>query len=86
MIDRIIRSYTTSAYEVDTSTYNAGLGIFTVLHAGGSIFYLVTPETSTEATVFYRKTPNLREFRDQFRFFSLRSRRPVIPGGKPAES
>jgi hypothetical protein len=70
LLAHISKIYTEEEYKVKTSVAGAGIGLATVFRAGGSFFFVSESRTRTEVTVFFRRTDNFREFRDQFRFLS----------------
>jgi hypothetical protein len=73
LLEKLTKNYVASEYRPTPGAGRAGLGIFTVFHSGGSLFYLVKKTRRTDALVFFRNTETFREFREQFRFFTLRS-------------
>ena len=64
------KRYVEEAYKVRTTVAGAGIGLATVFRSGGSFFFSSESRTRTEVTVFFRRTNNFREFKDQFRFIS----------------
>jgi hypothetical protein len=62
--------YAQEEYKVKTSMAGAGVGLSTVFNAGASFFFVSESRNKTEATVFFKKTDNFREFKDQFQFVS----------------
>jgi hypothetical protein len=70
LLSHISKIYTEEEYKVRTSVAGAGIGLATVFRTGGSFFFSSESRTKTEVTVFFRRTENFREFRDQFRFLS----------------
>jgi hypothetical protein len=70
--EKLAKNFASPEY-VPLESAGAGLGIFTVFHSGGSLFFLVRKGARTDALVFFRNTETFREFREQFRFFTLRS-------------
>lgn len=70
LMTHISKLYNREEYKVKTSVAGAGLGLATVFHSGGSFFFASEAGERTEVTVFFRRTNNFREFKDQFRFIS----------------
>ena len=62
--------YRKQEYKVRTAGAGAGLGLATVFHSGGSFLFSSENGVRTEATVFFRRTDNFRDFKNQFRFIS----------------
>jgi len=62
--------YRDQEYRVRQGVAGAGLGLATVFHSGGSFLFSSEQGVRTEVTVFFRKTDNFREFKNQFRFIS----------------
>jgi anti-sigma regulatory factor (Ser/Thr protein kinase) len=75
LLEKLAKNYTEAEYVPSGGLARAGLGIFTVFHSGGSLFFVVRKSARTDALVFFRNTETFREFREQFRFFTLRSGR-----------
>jgi hypothetical protein len=75
LLEKLAKNYSKAEYVPTEGLTRAGLGIFTVFHSGGSLFFLVRKSARTDALVFFRNTETFREFREQFRFFTLRSGR-----------
>lgn len=70
LLEHLTRVYADKEYKVRASVAGAGIGLATVFKTGGSFVFASETRTRTEVTVFFRKTENFREFRDQFRFIS----------------
>lgn len=70
LLEHLARVYADKEYKVRSSVAGAGIGLATVFKTGGSFVFASETRTRTEVTVFFRKTENFREFRDQFRFIS----------------
>lgn len=70
LLAHISKIYTEEEYKVRTAVAGAGIGLATVFRSGGSFFFVSENRSRTEVTVFFRKSPSYREFRDQFRFIS----------------
>jgi hypothetical protein len=70
LMTHISKLYTDEEYKVRTSVAGAGIGLATVFRSGGSFFFVSESRSRTEVTVFFRRTDNFREFKDQFRFIS----------------
>jgi hypothetical protein len=70
LLAHISKIYTEDEYKVKTAVAGAGIGLATVFRSGGSFFFCADAQNRTEVTVFFRRTDNVREFRDQFRFIS----------------
>jgi hypothetical protein len=70
LLTHISKIYTDEEYKVKTTIAGAGIGLATVFRSGGSFFFVSEGQLRTEVTVFFRKTDNFREFKDQFRFIS----------------
>lgn len=70
LMTHISKIYTDEEYKVKTSVAGAGIGLATVFRSGGSLFFVSENKVRTEVTVFFKRTDNFREFKDQFRFIS----------------
>jgi hypothetical protein len=70
LLSHISKIYTDEEYKVRTAVAGAGIGLATVFRSGGSFFFTSESRTRTEVTVFFKRTDNFREFKDQFRFIS----------------
>jgi hypothetical protein len=70
LLNHISKIYTEEEYKVKSSVAGAGIGLATVFRSGGSFFFVSESRLRTEVTVFFRRTDNFREFKDQFRFLS----------------
>ena len=70
LMSHISKIYTEEEYKVRTSVAGAGIGLATVFRSGGSFFFVSESRVRTEVTVFFQRTDNFREFKDQFRFIS----------------
>ncbi len=70
LLNFISKIYVEEEYKVRTSIAGAGIGLGTVFRSGGSLFFVSESRVRTEVTVFFMRTSNFREFRDQFRFMS----------------
>lgn len=70
LLSAISKIYRDQEYKVRTGMAGAGLGLATVFHSGGSFHFASENGVRTEVSVFFRKTENFREFKNQFRFIS----------------
>lgn len=70
LLSHISKIYVKEEYKIRTSTAGAGIGLATVFRSGGSFFFVSEAQARTEVHVFFKKTDNFREFKDQFRFIS----------------
>ncbi len=70
LIAHISKRYTEEEYKVKRNMAGAGIGLATVFRSGGSFFFCCEKAEKTEVTVFFQRTDNFREFKDQFRFIS----------------
>jgi hypothetical protein len=70
LLSHMSKLYTDSEYRIKNAVASAGLGLAMAFRSGGSFFFVSENKTRTEVTVFFRRTDNFREFRDQFRFIS----------------
>lgn len=70
LLSHISKIYSKEEYKIRTSTAGAGIGLATVFHSGGSFFFVSESQHLTEVIVFFKRTDNFREFKDQFRFLS----------------
>jgi len=70
LLSHMSKIYTQEEYKVRASIAGAGIGLATVFRSGGSFFFASEGGTRTEVTVFFRKTDNFRNFKDQFRFIA----------------
>lgn len=70
LLSHISKFYANEEYKVRTSTAGAGIGLATVFRSGGSFFFISESRVQTEVVVFFKRTDNFREFKDQFRFIA----------------
>ncbi len=70
LLSHISKIYAKEEYKIRTAVAGAGIGLATVFRSGGSFFFVSENRTQTEVVVFFKKTDNFREFKDQFRFIS----------------
>jgi hypothetical protein len=70
LLKHISRLYSDEEYKIKTAVAGAGIGLATVFRSGGSCDCVSENRVRTEVTVFFKKTDNFREFKDQFRFIS----------------
>ena len=70
LLSHISKIYKEEEYRVRTAVAGAGIGLATVFRTGGSFFFVSEQGVRTEVTVFFKRTDNFREFKDQFRFIS----------------
>jgi hypothetical protein len=70
LLKHISRLYSDEEYKIKTAVAGAGIGLATVFRSGGSFYFVSENRVRTEVTVFFKKTDNFREFKDQFRFIS----------------
>jgi hypothetical protein len=70
LMTHISKIYTKEEYRIKTSIAGAGIGLATVFQTGGSFFFVSDQGVKTEVTVFFKRTENFRDFKDQFRFIS----------------
>jgi anti-sigma regulatory factor (Ser/Thr protein kinase) len=70
LLSAISKVYRQQDYKVRTGAAGAGLGLATVFRSGGSFHFASENGVRTEVSVFFRKTENFREFKNQFRFIS----------------
>lgn len=70
LLSHVTKTYANDEYKVRGTVANAGIGLATVYRTGGSLFFVTESRVRTEVTVFFRRTDNFRDFKDQFRFIS----------------
>ncbi|MGE0614782.1 MAG: hypothetical protein AB7P04_04010 [Bacteriovoracia bacterium] len=70
LFSHMSKRYIEEEYKVKTSVAGAGIGLATVFRSGGSFCFASEAGVKTEVTVFFKRTDNFREFKDQFRFIS----------------
>lgn len=70
LMTHISKLYNKEEYKVRSSVAGAGIGLATVFHSGGSFFFASEAGERTEVTVFFKRTNNFRDFKDQFRFIA----------------
>jgi hypothetical protein len=70
LFNRMAKRYVEEEYKVVNSYAGAGIGLATVFRSGGSFLFVSEPGVRTEVTVFFKKTDNFKDFKDQFRFIS----------------
>ena len=68
LLAHISKVYTHDEYKVKGTVASAGIGLATVYRTGGSLFFVSESRTRTEVTVFFKRSDNFREFKEQFRF------------------
>jgi hypothetical protein len=64
----VSKRYKDDQYKLKTVVAGAGVGLATVFANGGSLIFISESGVRTEAMVFFERTPNFRQFKDQFRF------------------
>ncbi|MEN9722025.1 MAG: hypothetical protein RJB38_11 [Pseudomonadota bacterium] len=70
LLGAISKIYREQEYRVRATVAGAGIGLATVFQTGGSFHFASDHGARTEVTVFFRKTENFKEFKNQFRFIS----------------
>lgn len=70
LLSHISKIYRQEEYKVRTTVAGAGIGLATVFRSGGSFLFSSEAGVKTEVTVFFERTDNFRDFKDQFRFIS----------------
>jgi len=70
LLSHISKIYVKEEYKIRSTSVGAGIGLATVFRSGGSFFFISESRAQTEVIVFFKRTDNFREFRDQFRFIS----------------
>lgn len=70
LFTHISKRYAEEEYKVRASYAGAGIGLATVFRSGGSFLFVSEGGVKTEVTVFFKRTDNYRDFKDQFRFIS----------------
>lgn len=70
LLTHISKRYKNEEYKVKSSVAGAGIGLATVFRSGGSLLFRSENRVQTDVAVFFKRTDNYREFRDQFRFLS----------------
>jgi hypothetical protein len=70
LLTHLSKVYVNEEYKVKSSVAGAGIGLANVFLTGGSFFFASETGSKTEVTIFFQRTGNYREFRDQFRFIS----------------
>ncbi len=70
LFTHISKRYAEEEYKVRASYAGAGIGLATVFRSGGSFLFVSEGGVKTEVTVFFKRTDNFRDFKDQFRFIS----------------
>lgn len=70
LLAHISKIYVSEEYKVRMAVAGAGIGLATVFRSGGSFFFVSESRVKTEVTVFFKRTDNFRDFKDQFRFIS----------------
>jgi hypothetical protein len=70
LLEHASKSYSDSNYKGKSNQAGAGLGIATVYQNGGSLFFASCAGDRTEVSIFFKRTNNFIEFKNQFRFFS----------------
>lgn len=68
LLSHIAKKYVEEEYRVKSTTASAGLGLGTIFHIGASFCFVCEKGNRTEATVFFSKSANFKDFRKQFRF------------------
>ncbi|MBN21869.1 MAG: hypothetical protein CL678_11365 [Bdellovibrionaceae bacterium] len=70
LMSHISKIYRDQEYRVRTSVAGAGIGLASVFRSGASFFFVSESKERTEVTVFFKRTDNFKEFKEQFRFIS----------------
>ena len=70
LFSHISKRYIEEEYKVKTSVAGAGIGLATIFRSGGSFLFASENSQRTEVTVFFKRTDNFRDFKEQFRFIS----------------
>lgn len=70
LLSHITKVYTHEEYKVKGTVASAGIGLATIYRGGGSMLFVSESRVRTEVTVFFKRTDNFREFKDQFRFLA----------------
>ncbi|MEK6580398.1 MAG: hypothetical protein AABZ55_14320 [Bdellovibrionota bacterium] len=70
LMSHISKIYRDEEYKVKSTAAGAGIGLATVFRSGGSFFFASEAQERTEVTVYFKRSENFREFKDQFRFLS----------------
>jgi hypothetical protein len=70
LLSHLAKIYSTEEYKVRTAVAGAGIGLASVFKSGGSFFFASESHLRTEVTVFFERTENFKDFKDQFRFIS----------------
>jgi hypothetical protein len=68
ILNHIARVLSGSQAAMSAST--SGIGLSLVFRAGGSFLFATEPKVRTQATVFFKRTPNYKDFQSQFQFVS----------------
>lgn len=66
----LAKTYKAEEYKIKTSSAGAGIGLANVFRSGGSFLFLSDKGARTEVVVFFKRSDNFREFKDQFRFIA----------------
>jgi len=69
-LSHVSKVYVDEQYQLRSTVANAGIGLATVFKSGGSFFFVSENRTRTECTVFFKRTVNFKESKEQFRFLS----------------
>jgi hypothetical protein len=72
LLTHISANYRDRDYHVKQGQAGAGLGIATVFQSGASLIYHCEAHVKTESTLLYRTSSAYREFKNQFKFFSVK--------------
>jgi len=67
----VAKVYREDEYKVRSTTAGAGIGLSRVFRDGGTFVYVVEQGKRTEATILFKRTSSFREFKEQFRSFSV---------------
>lgn len=70
LFNHISKNYINEEYKVKTTSAGAGIGLANVYRSGGSFLFISEKGAKTEVIVFFKRTNNYKEFKEQFRFIS----------------
>ncbi len=70
LLTHISKMYTNDEYKLKASVAGAGIGLANVFRSGASFLFSCAAGDRTEVTVFFKRTDNFRELKDQFQFIS----------------
>lgn len=70
LFEHLAKTYKKEDYKIKTASAGAGIGLANVFRSGGSFLFVSDKGAKTEVLVFFKRTENFIDFKDQFRFIA----------------